>query len=309
MITFTRKCEMLTELGVEYYLDHEYRGKVGVDRKSYDVDIFEQIKPPFTAEDWINLCSNEGRHYLGGCCGTLSALQDMLEGWFRFDMDYLNTQKIEEVEERLISHGDGEWWTKEGDLEDIFIEAKVSWDTLPPLEKLAYVWAIIKGHHNTEALPRSPRKDYDKFQSDIHLVNNLAQNISWSHLFCNPEDRDAQWSANQQLAMARMLPAIKGVYDKLHSITDTFEGYALIDLEREGDDNICDNGKGACIYGSLKEVWDLLDSQQEYYDEYEERDKNSKRLEERYAARAVTISLENGMVFTSELITKPKELK
>ena len=300
--SFERRCEMLEELGVKYQLDSEYRGK-GIDRKEYMVNLFRYIVPPFSSDDWVNLCSSEGKYYLGGCCATMSALQDKLEVWFRFKMNCVEPREIKEVEECLVNHDNGEWWIKEGKLEDIFLEAKGKWNNLSPLDKLAYVWALVKGHYKLDRLPVARRKDLGSFNNALFTLGEVARNISWMHLY-EKNSRDKQWNANQKLGLAKMLPAIKEVYDGLiHKPVEEYNGYALIDLSKD-DNSICTNRFGLCIYDTLDDLWKTLDIQEEYYAKYQEKHSDEKPLYERYAARPVSITVKNGLKFVGSIIRR-----
>lgn len=106
---FERRCAMLDAIDCDFRQAEEWRGKVGKGRKPHLLPQFSDVLLPLTPTQWCNLAMNEGEDYVGGCCGSSSAIQDMVEYWFRFDSGWASTMGLHELSERWVSHGDGYW--------------------------------------------------------------------------------------------------------------------------------------------------------------------------------------------------------
>ena len=307
MSDFARRCEMLKELGIKYWADKEMRGPVGPERKYHDIDLFKQIRPPFDAETWMSLCTNDGDNYMGGCCGTMSALQDKMEEWFRFHINHLDTRELEEAAEYWIAHGDGaeSWVLEEGQtIEDLFPSIKESWEKTRPWDKLGYIWLIVKGHHNRESISNSVHPSYTELEKAMNITSNISRSLGWAK---HSKDNSSVFNANQTLALSQLLPGINNLYRILQDMLKDekpFNGFTLIDLSYNGDDNISRNRHGLAVFATLDEANEELNKQQEYEDKYEEtrNDIRGKPVRERFGIRPVRITLSQGLEFTGELI-------
>lgn len=307
MSDFVRRKEMLDELGVKYWVEQEMRGPVGPERKYYDIELFKQIRPPFDAETWMSLCTNDGDNYIGGCCGTMSGLQDKMENWFRFENQYLNTRELEEAEGYWVNHPDGAglWILEEGQtIGDIFITIKEKWNSLRPWDKLGAIWQIVKGYHNRESIGRSIDPSFSDFDEALSTTSGLSWALSWAK---HSKDDSSTFTANQRITLSQILPAINTIYQTLQEILKNeapFVGFVLVDLSRSGYDNISRSRHGLSVFATLDEANKALDDQQEYEDKYQERfhDDKSKLVRERFGIRPVRITLEKGLEFTGDLI-------
>src|ERR1700761_806551 len=96
---FQKRCDYLKKLKVEYWLHNEYRGEVGKGRKSYDLDLFKAVKLPITAHEWMALCRNDGKFYIGGCCSSSAAIQDIVDSECRFGEGFMDCRKLAEIAE------------------------------------------------------------------------------------------------------------------------------------------------------------------------------------------------------------------
>jgi len=83
-VDFKQRCVLLTAFGCEINQEHEYRtDKETGARAEHNVNLFRNILLPFTAQEWCSICMREGEDYLGGCCGNMSAMQDIIQEVFR----------------------------------------------------------------------------------------------------------------------------------------------------------------------------------------------------------------------------------
>ena len=152
---------LLSHLGAKPVLEHEYRGPNG-SRKKFDLDLFTGVTLPFSCDEWCALCMNGGSDYLGGCCGSLSAVQDRLNATFRGD-GYITTHHLKEIIEILNEHGDldSEHYplTLEASrLQEVSQKALDDWYDLGVLEKLAVIWHLVKDHMTSRIPTSSPEE-------------------------------------------------------------------------------------------------------------------------------------------------------
>src|SRR4051812_19523177 len=69
-------------------VNHEdvYEGEPGVDRTRYEIlDTASSVHLPLSGDQWMSMAQRGGPDYIGGCCGNLSAAQDIMNGVFRDD--------------------------------------------------------------------------------------------------------------------------------------------------------------------------------------------------------------------------------
>jgi hypothetical protein len=306
---------MLVSLGIRFHCEDEYRGKPP-DRKAHELALFKNVELPLTPEDWCRICMNDGEEYMGGCCGSMSAVQDVVNKWFRFDSGWVSCDELSEVAQAFVDHGDG-WWKdwgacqEQGLIEDgetlgDFIERiianeadsappdrKPRWGNFSAWDKIHLVWFIVKGHY----APRVP-KGYGDHMSEwdkaVSMLSRGCTAISWHRMF--QEDESPQKRANYLLILARILPALRTVWTSIEEVApEPFEGLALIDKEA-GPDKVASNGRGLCVFSSRKEVDEILDLWRRQDAEQEE--PRTKPVDERIGVRPVRISVQEGLVFT-----------
>ncbi len=298
-IDFETRVKMLEGLGIEFVLEQEWRPEKPP-REPHDLDIFRSVLLPLTAEEWCELCMREGSAYMGGCCGTMSYMQDTVSSWFRFESGWVEVRELAEVAEDFISHGDEDWWNKS---EDDIVDAKTKWKSIDIWDKISIVWAIVKDYYSPRKLA-APRQDKPHPEEAVHLLSSALYSMSWDHITDGGiEKASSQAQGNYIFKLTKVLPAIKILYEQIEELNiGPLEGFALIEKDK-GEDAICTNRLGYCIYKTMDEVQNILDLWEQQRAEYEspERDNSVKKLvQDEYVVRPVKISLENGIEFTDK---------
>lgn len=293
MSDFNERKKLLDYLGVKYTLETEWKPK------RHTVNVFSTVDllGPLTPDDWVRLCMKEGSDYIGGCCGNTSAIQDIINHWFRFDSGRVNINDISDVMQALSDHdGESEWTLPKESLKESVEWAKENWDQLRPLKKIHIIWHIVKDNY----LPKVPMGYGDhlsEVDKAINVVEKSCRMISWDRLFGNDEDNADQKDANKTELLSRMMPALKILWENIEDMSpQPFNGFALFDINA---DSVCSDRLGLCIYRTEEEAKRIIDLWDEQEKEYEHEPPNDP-ARERVRVRPVRVTIENGVQFTDE---------
>jgi len=289
--TFTENATLLTKLGVEFRRAYEYRGEVGAGRKSCDLDLFTSVRLPLTPEEWMSLCMRDGNNYIGGCCGSTSAIQDIIDHLFRFESGWASAENLAEISERMLQHNpeDASFLKPEQWFERLS-KAPKTLKKLSPWDKIAAMWALVEKHY-TPDVPLATGKHVSKLEDAVATLGSGMYRISLDRIFTKkPTSQD---KANRAITLAKLLPALREVHANVRKLNLGFvEGYALIDKEK-GPKAIASNGLGLCIFATLKEVENLLKLWRQSDAQFKERDLPP--IDKRIGIRKVKVSLEKGV--------------
>lgn len=107
MNAFEQRKAILENLEWDFTLEYEYRGKPG-DRKEFKLELFDAVQIPLTPEEWCRLCMRDSSEYVGGCCGNMSAVQDVLNEWFR-EGGWVKVHELVDLGEAMRDHGDDDF--------------------------------------------------------------------------------------------------------------------------------------------------------------------------------------------------------
>lgn len=303
-MSFEKAVEYLGRLGVEFHQDYDY-GKQGTEtRHRFNVPVFRNFHLPFTADEWCDLCMHEGDFYIGGCCGTTSAAQDILNHVFR-EGGWVNGKELTEVADLLANHDENPdspylFSALAEPLDAAVQHAWERWTEIDPWEKLAVIWHIVRGYISPE-VPRAKGAHLSPLDAAISTAAEGLRYLSYARAFKWDEDEDgkpdSQAKARRKLTLAKLLPALKVINEQIESLDPgPFEGFALIDKEK-GPDAIAENGMGLCLYETQAQVDDILNLWREQEQEYEERRERIKPVDERIGVRRVRVTKENGVEF------------
>jgi hypothetical protein len=315
MAEFDQRVAWLEAIGFNFNREYEYRGK-GEERERVTLNLFTHVGFGFTPEDWVRIASREGSHYIGGCCGNTSAIQDTINHWFRFEYDHVPVDELAEVAEGMIHHDgiDESPFSvlpfKATDLLDMitkFQEGIASGKAVDPWVRITMAWHLVK-EFRTEKVPSATRRDYSELDRALSTVGRIARALNFHKMFNDdhnyPIKDEAEVAARIQ-ALVRFAPAIKTIATKFAELDPGgFEGWALIDIEK-GEDAISENGYGLCIYQKLETVKAMVDLLRANEDEYEE--SRLSPVAERLGMRKVKVDyqLEDGFEFIGELEQLP----
>ncbi len=306
---FKKNCETLSSLGIEFLQPHEYRGKPGSMRQPHVLPFFSYVRLPLTAEEWCGLCMKEGNYYIGGCCGSSSAAQDIINEIFRFQSGLAEIRQLAEIAEFMIEHDEGSDTRNFQDGGDL-----AGWGSLDPWKKIAVIWHLVKDHW-VQDLPDIPRnknikrlKKKDRKISEVEQASRVLrlglQNIAFCELF-NQDDEDKARSAAVKLTwLHKTIPALKVVWKGISLLKPKpFNGFAIV---KKDDGQVAENGLGPCIYREEKAARKILNMWKENEKEHQDRSESNPPLEidSLFMIERIKVSVRNGMEFPDRPIKK-----
>lgn len=295
---FTETAAILKRLNIEFRQAEEWRPKKPP-RKPHPLPFFRSIRLPFTPEEWCGLMMSEGGSYIGGCCGTSSAVQDILAGVFRFDSGWMDTEKLAEVAMLLVGHGERDERPNFKALGNHDAAVK-NWPSLDPWAKLAVLWHLVKDCH----VPKVPSAPPPELPPVENAISVLAQGLCALnfHGFFVPEDAPAsQTQTDRLMTLYRLLPALLTLSGKIGELNPgPLEGYALTDKGRGGE--VAVNGYGHCVYRTKAEAEAVLETWRADDDVHESKEER-KPIDGRIGIRPVRVSMEKGIELLDEVAT------
>jgi hypothetical protein len=276
----------LEALGVQINFDSEYVTDADGRRVQKTLPKISNLQLPFSAEEWVSLTQKEGEYYIGGCCGSSSHTQDVVEHVYRFASGWIDLKELNEIANACIEHdGDDSPFVA---FTDVFgyewpKERRDPWLVMAAIHHLAFQhWGLSRSvpfHGISDHIP--------PIRKALKTIQDIAWAISWEHLFDSSQKQEitAQVKTNRALAVARLAPALDFVREHIDSLQyGPVVGFAVIDTEC-GVDAIAKNGHGLCIYETEADVQAILDQQEA-------------RVRNRFGFRPVRVSKEEGVVFT-----------
>ncbi len=303
-MNFETAAKLLTEIGTEFNQESEYRGE-GKERQEHKLPLFKSVKIPFTPAEWCATTMREGDHYLGGCCGNLSAVQDDWCGVHR-DGGWIQTETLSGLAEGLLGTHDGfETWKEKPD--EAVVLAKVDdFDNLSPWDKVELVWHLVREHYT----PKVPEATWmkDPAKRSIRTLAQTFHRLDTHLLFRDLEKGDVEVSnytrqkgsqrkARQLELLYRLIPSLNELQNNIRSLNPgQFEGWALWDNEANA---VARNGFGECFYEHREDVDELFNLWRKSDSEHtgERYGRRQKPIDEMLSIRQVRITVEEGVVF------------
>lgn len=264
------RIEALQELDVQFYFDHVYEDR-GEGRARYEVpEVITGANPYFDPRQWVAMAQREGAAYVGGCCGNMSAAQDVVNGAFRdggfFESSELLTLGVycrgHEGMEAFEEMTDEQFTEKLGAIKRVQERIEVEAD---PDGLIVDPWAVLGLIFNaTEKVlkpgwmdqPRAQREPRDDDQPDHFEMQRLYGNlhyVDWVDVFSSDQDSHI---AQRQVRRARILPAAQELVAKLEALDLDFEGFAIV---KPGTDEVLSNRLGDCVYLSRDEAEKVIE--------------------------------------------------
>jgi len=291
MDSFEDRVKLLEHLVINFTPKHEYR-PAKPPRSPHDIKVFEQVLLPLSPSEWCGMCMRDGDEYVGGCCGSSSAIQDQINHWFRMDSGWVKITDLQDVAEQWTAHGDTGWDNDEDDLEALVNKTKTNWLNTSGWEKIRVVWKIVKDHYGP-VIPTGYHKKISDIDNAVHIVSTACNDLSWANIFGDDNHEDKQNDASTLLTLNRILPALKTLWGKLSELApEPFNGFAMFDKERG---SVCSNRLGLCIYDSQEAVDKIMNLWIKQEAEYT---LPQSPVKDKVEIRPIRISMEEGLVFT-----------
>lgn len=286
--------------GVIISYSEVWSGEPGKDRRSEpDPTRVRSVFVNLTPADWCSVAMRDGDQYMGGCCGTMSAFQDVINGIFRDGGD-ADASDLYKLGHYAKAHPDGfELWNRRM-TQAKFDAACGRWDELPALDKLGLVWQAVRDKvkpysHVLEPIVQEDRPDLDETREMDELFNSLYLQ-RYSSFQRGTEDKNGQHAANAVHEMAKAFPGAKKLYERLQSDFTSWSGFALVESKRPAV--VCHNSFGLCLYNTredAEEVLRLLDRDERSEKQDRSAPQKGARASELMRIRPATVSVQRGV--------------
>jgi hypothetical protein len=290
----------LSEVGVKVQYERNWVGEPGKGRHPEpDPTRINRVYLPFKPADWWQLVTRDGEDYIGPCCGTTGAMQDILCGVHR-DSGYISDSDLLELGQLGEQHDGTEWWADELTSQKLTARLK-EWKTLDRWTKIGVIYQACRAKLRSGILMRANTRTPEAEDGDKNALSTLEYGlrfISYRDLFRNsfeattPEQvewektRKVQEHVHQQVLLARVIPAARKVVDALlRKAGPPFEGVCIVLTEEHG--HVISNGHGLCVYETEKKAQEVIDSQPE-------------EARPKLALRPCRVSVEEGLRFLDE---------
>ncbi len=207
---------------------------------------------PLSPVEWCELCMRDGEHYLGGCCGQTSAIQDLLMMIFR-DGGGADARDILNLMSTASPHGGFELFKVDFDLAKLgdFVDR---WKELRPIEKIGVCCQAVRDHLDPKAVNVPDVENQDP-KDPVRALQHSLEVLQWTDIFKPTEDH-GQRHANRQVLLSRILPACRLVLKTAAPLlSKPFNGYAVVNGARR----IMRDAHGYCIYGDESHAKAMLD--------------------------------------------------
>ena len=234
-----------------HYVNASYDGK-----KVIEIQIvFPEYNGNSSAEIFLDVLNKEGE-YLGACCANISRVRDILFGAVR-ENGMIRMAELHEIYYLLDDHGCFEH----------------NDDANEPLNHLKNLWLLVKDDAELDKVGRET--DPNDLEDALDILGSSCSYLRYSHFFDNHPYEDTE--ADRQQHIAKIIPAVKTVFEKIQSLNKTVETYALL---KEG--NYLENRTGYVFFKTEDVAKQMV----------EEMNKND---EPKYSYKKVKISLEKGI--------------
>lgn len=253
----------LDRLGIEYRRTEKWVGKPGTkERHPVPLDQVRSIKLPLTEEQWCCLCMRDGPHYMGGCCGNMSSLQDIMNGIFRDSGWIDSSDDLRRIANLCIRH-DGFEMFKDVNILNVALEQGL--DSLnDPWDRVAVVWHAVEDvlvplhlSWNAPSDGSNATREIPKFEEAVRIAFKHLGTLRYEKFFLgNESNPNPQHRINHNLHLSGLLSAFSTIYEDLKAReTDELIGFGLRSNE---DGKPGENGYGLCLYADKKSAEDVL---------------------------------------------------
>lgn len=280
----------LRDKGVQISHETVWKGEVPNRYSEEDPHSVHGVTLPLSPEEWCQIAMNEGAYYIGGCCGTSSAMQDVINGAFR-DSGYIDNASLLKLGQLAQSHGDYGPLSELELSDEQFKDYLDRFETLDPWDKIGLVFQAAAPYLKPRSyeMPLLGRPDLEEHRS-IQALENVLYQLSWND-FRLDDDPTKQHLANRRVLFARALGPARAFLAKLEDALEPLDGYAI--MER-GTDNILANGYGLCLYAEQAAAVQVIETWQRQ-EESEDQEDRKQGLAERAEIVPVRITVQDGV--------------
>ena len=275
-------------LGIEVSFNRVWTGTPGVDRRwDFDTSQIESVTFNFTPEEWSRLVVCDGPEYIGPCCGTTGAMQDIICSVHRAG-GTIQCYEFKELGFLGASHDGMEWWsepfTKKSFHERVFDRDALSlWDRIG----IAYQACSPFMRESSVSKSKPAPSDLESGEGVLNVVRNGLRLLWWDDLFRREgegpkADADKfQSHANRQVLISRVIPAARKFVETLEGIAgQPIDAVCLV--QHDNVDKPLQNGYGLTVYRDVEQVRVLFGTT------------------EKMLIRPCRVSMEHGLEFTGE---------
>ena len=207
--------DTLDKLGIDYIRDDKYETNDEGQRVRVEGERIKKVCFPLTPIEWVRMCTYEQDCYIGGCCGSASAIQDTLNHIFRYS--WVDAAEFRELVAACIRHDGAETWDKPELVEEALASVEKEGKPLTeisieqPWDKIVLLWGLCKDLLMIEK--KEIPKERDPVSAAIHNFAFSVYRLAWLRT-----DKDAH--ADTTLQQAQAWAALKVIYDDLHTQLD-----------------------------------------------------------------------------------------
>jgi len=245
----------------------------------------------WSLEDWASLTRRDGYDYIGGCCGTMSYVQDIICEWWRAN-EPVRINDVYEVVRALHQHAGGDksdspWqYALTSQVPETVAKLISEKSELEPWDRVAIAWHMLKDFVDLGYDLRGSREDKTEVEQAIATLGQSARYLDLCSLFRNGDSTEAQRlndRASTLLQAARMRPALVTVLSGLEQIVrDPVEGFAIEQMqggtETDPKWTICTNNFGLAVFPTEEEANNIIKASYESRAQYQAREPDHFRV-------------------------------
>lgn len=281
--------ELLGGVGVQVHFEDIWEGTHPNRTRRPDLAKVRNIRLPFTPDDWWEMTTRDGNDYIGPCCGTSGAMQDIICSAYR-DGGWIDGKDLLSLGQLGESHADGfEDWGKA--FRGKGLEKKIAkWASLDRWARIGVIYRALKPLLKTSERLHD-RGAVEQERDILRVLRTGLMVLSYQDLFERPAviSRQEQEHANRLLLIARITPAAKKLLESIRGYAP-FEGFAIV--VDSSSDRVLDNHHGACIYKTEEGARETIEATRKVVAETEGQEMPSVSI------RPVRVSAEHGLEFT-----------
>jgi hypothetical protein len=282
--TVTSRIAALRDRGVVIVNKYEYVGMPGTPER-HQVDIpgtVECVDLPLKPAEWLSVAMREGAYYMGGCCGNMSHLQDIVNEAFR-NSGTVAGRELASIGELIRRHGDLENFEPLDDA--LFAELMTEWDEgkLGPWDKISVLYVALEPALKIDSFEApQARIVRNPMEASIDQLGGALQYLSFSEIFEPEADiLKPTHAANRLVKLAQILEPTRLLLGLLEASDVRFEGVALVQPDTGV---IAENNYGLCLFSTVEAARHIRELTEQSYPD-----------NPRLVVQAVTVTVADGL--------------